>query len=162
MSLSGVAKCEMLCQSRAFFVAFMAFLIGSCGSDRQPTSSHDAGSPADVAATPIVVTPIELDFGMVAKGSRHEQTVWLRNNTSQMLEIALTKSSCDCFHLKLETDVLEPGEKTQGLAVLDFSAEPQFTGRLGLDLQGFGKSPHSILFIVRGKVAVQSSAGESP
>jgi len=78
----------------------------------------------------LTISTERLEFGAMAPKSSHEQALWLSNAGSVSLTIASVKSNCDCLSLHLKHTTLEPGERLQALARLDFAKEPDFTGSL--------------------------------
>src|SRR5262249_8523852 len=84
-----------------------------------------------------------LDFGTLPKGGCSELTFWLHNATGDALEAASLRSSCECFKVVLETQQIPPGGVVLARASVDFSDDPQFSGRMRMTAIASGANPGS-------------------
>jgi hypothetical protein len=117
-----------------------------------------AGIPAAIAmSSPHSVllqcsTPA-IDFGTMPQAEHREITFWLLNPSQKTVEIAETKSSCECFHVDFAQRTVAGGEKIQAVARLELDKEPWFTGQLQLEAQGKAASG-AIAFSIQAHVRV--------
>jgi hypothetical protein len=97
----------------------------------------------EVAVAPrtlLIPSQTKLDFGALPKGRRASATFSLRNPTQRTVEIGEVTTSCPCLEIALAGQKVLPGGEIMASAVLDFSQEPTFTGKLRLEASGFIKS----------------------
>jgi hypothetical protein len=97
----------------------------------------------DAKTTPptlLVPSPAKLDLGALPKGGRASATFSLRNPTQRIIEIGEVTTSCPCLEIALAGQKVLPGGEIMASAVVDFSQEPTFTGKLRLEASGFIKS----------------------
>jgi hypothetical protein len=106
-------------------------------------------------ATLLVPSSAELDFGVLPQGGHHDVTFWLQNPGQSPVEVFKVKTSCDCFEVALEKNVIQAGEKVSARASVDFSKDPEFAGRLRLEATGEAQlmGPSGFIVCVYVKVA---------
>ncbi|HZV04525.1 MAG TPA: MauE/DoxX family redox-associated membrane protein [Gemmataceae bacterium] len=116
------------------------------------------GIPAAIAmssARPPLLQPSTplIDFGTMPQAERGEIAFWLHNPSRETVEIAKTKSSCDCLRVELDQQTVAGGERIRAVARLELDKEPRFTGELQMDIQGMTSSG-AVAFSLRASVRV--------
>jgi hypothetical protein len=96
-----------------------------------------------------------IDLGTIARGGNRETKIWLANNGTKTVEIVEIQTSCDCLEVTLEKKILLPGEKTQAKMKVEFAHEPNFTGSLGLRVEGVAKTGGELAFVLWVDVIVR-------
>jgi len=96
-----------------------------------------------------------LSLGQVAPGSQKSLAFWLMNQSAVPVEVAEMTSSCDCLNVELPERHLVPGQRVEGGIELDLRKEPQFRGRLSIEVEGKDKSGQ-VVFTLVVKVDVES------
>jgi hypothetical protein len=82
------------------------------------------------------------------------------NPGSQVVDIARVETSCDCLHLDLPRKRLQPSERMPAHATLDLHSEPEFRGKLAIDVTGHGPDGKVVFRTVIS--ATVGGAGHSP
>jgi hypothetical protein len=96
---------------------------------------------------------IEIDLGEVRPGGQKNAIFRLANNGTTEIEIARIRTSCACLRVELTKTTVRPSEPIEAKVLLDLRVEPDFTGSLGVDVEGFGPAGEK-LFAVLVLVAV--------
>ncbi len=105
---------------------------------RAATIKSQSGGPT--SATLLVCSPEgEVQFGVVPHGGRKDGVFSLTNPTAAAIEVAEIKISCECLKITLPSRTIEPGETVWGTIVLDLAPEPESTGKLGIEVEGFAE-----------------------
>jgi hypothetical protein len=109
-------------------------------------SQHSGMSP-----NPIV----ELDFGTIARGEQKEITFPIRNPKKHLVEVSDIGTSCDCFAVLLQTNVIGPGEQIWAKAKVDFTHDAAFKGSLRLSATGKSPTHAEAIFEIVADVTVE-------
>lgn len=142
-------------QGQRVIIGWLLLTIASCSKAITGGAVVTPTSPAIKPTTPLVVSPDYVDFGAVTQGGRHESEVSIHNPGVEPIEIVSIKSSCECFQIKLPSDFVEPGQKIKATVAIDLTDDQKFTGKLGLEASGVGKSMSGPAFIIRADVVVK-------
>jgi hypothetical protein len=117
-----------------------------------------AGVPAAIAmnrprAALLQSSLTALDFGTMPQGEHGEIVFWLLNPNPETVEIAYIDSSCDCFRIDLDKQIVAGGEKIRAVAHLELEKEPRFSGELQPEARG--RTPAGdIAFSIQARVGV--------
>jgi hypothetical protein len=84
----------------------------------------------------LIPSVARLDFGTVKPGGRSERAFSVHNPGATTVTVADIRTSCECFQIRLRQKVVGPGETVPATAVVDFSKDAQFVGRLRLRADG--------------------------
>jgi hypothetical protein len=95
----------------------------------------------------LVPTPQQLDLGAISQGGRREQTFWLTNRGSSLIEVATVKTTCPCVRVELADNVIGPSERIPCRTILDLGEEKDFVGNLGMEVIGFTPAGHRAFFL---------------
>jgi hypothetical protein len=76
----------------------------------------------------------------LSPGSRVEWRFRLHNTANDAITIRGFSSSCQCFTIVLDREIILAGTTVSGTAILDLSREPEFSGNLGLTVSIYLKS----------------------
>jgi hypothetical protein len=104
---------------------------------------------------PLRAVPDRIDLGEVRQGGIASGQLELVNDGRAPVQMASFRSSCPCLTATLPEWELMPGETTVVQLLLDMSREPQFTGRLGIELRGVSAGSQSEAFRVVVKARVE-------
>jgi hypothetical protein len=88
------------------------------------------------SADVLVVSDPRLDFGELPQGSYQEKTFTVTNTSSLPVRLTAIESTCPCLTFQLEKSVLAAGEDARVVAQLNLGKEPDYVGRLGVDVVG--------------------------
>jgi hypothetical protein len=102
----------------------------------------------------VSVTPAEVDLGHVPAGSRQRVALTLYSAQAESLLLDELESSCPCVRGEGLPWRLEPGQRRPVAVEVDLSAEPEFRGRLQIEL--VGKSSGRVVFRSRLTAQVQA------
>lgn len=102
---------------------------------RKPQVSTAAGD-AKKRTTLLIPSAARLDFGTVKPGARSEKAFSVHNPGPTPVTVADIRTSCECFQIRLQQKVVGPGQTVPATAVVDFSKDAQFVGRLRLRADG--------------------------
>ncbi len=107
---------------------------------------------ATSTVSPVIVPfPESLDLGVVAQGGRTKnRTIFLSNVTDKPVEVVTMRTSCSCLQIDLRPRVIAPLERLPVQVLLDLSAEPSFSGRLGMSIRGLTSSGEVVFAIPVG------------
>jgi hypothetical protein len=98
--------------------------------------------------------PASLDLGSVARGSRREFAIRLRNPRAQAVDIFQVKTSCCCLAARELPWHLGAGESAEARLNLDLRSQDTFTGTLLLTAEGkLGSGEMAFLLKVKVLVA---------
>src|SRR5260370_9673237 len=137
MMVSKEAPRGRLSRVGALLLMLIALICPEACSERQSDAPQGSLSVrAGQLATLLEPSASELQFGVVTAGSRHEQEFWVMNPSKEPVEVTQVPNSCDCFTLSLPSKFVDPGRKVSGIACVDFSHDPAFTGTLCLEAKG--------------------------
>jgi hypothetical protein len=109
----GVAGLLAYGVARGFASLLLPGTLSVPASPGEPTTAH-----------------LELDFGVLPRGGVKAVTFSIPNPEANLVEPAPATSSCDCFTVVLQSKTFQAGEDITGMGKIDFTADPEFTGRL--------------------------------
>src|SRR5262249_5531234 len=84
----------------------------------------------------LVVSTPTLDLGTVEQATYHDATFTVRNPGSVPVTVAHIQSTCTCMTFSIDPATVPPGFESRIVARLDLNREPEYTGRLAIDVQG--------------------------
>jgi hypothetical protein len=122
-----------------------------------------AGGRPGSGSAEVSVFPAEVDLGRVPAGSRQRVALTLYSAQAESLLLDELESSCPCVRGEGLPWRLEPGQRRPVAVEVDLSAEPEFRGRLQIEL--VGKSSGRVVFRTRLHLTVtekSSSVGNDP
>jgi len=97
---------------------------------------------------PFEISPDPIELGVVRKGEKAQGAFSLFNPGSELLTIERIETSCPCLTVGPAPIRLRPGERTVLAASFDSSGDPDFAGRLSVDITAY----------IRAKVAFRTLA----
>lgn len=112
----------------------------------------------DIASATIEINPAVPDFGMVPAGSRRERAISVTNRGNREITIASFRVSCDCLTVTISRSAVLPGETVPGRVAIDLSTEPEWHGKLSLEVDALDSDEHSLITF-RVPAEVQPGAG---
>jgi hypothetical protein len=96
-----------------------------------------AGYALMPAATDLlIVSTSTLELGTVEQGSYHEATFTVRNPRSEPVTLAQIHSTCSCLSFGIDPPTVAPSGESRVVARLDLGREPEYSGRLAIDVHG--------------------------
>ncbi len=108
-----------------------------CGARAIPPRLPPSASPQQTTrASVVALSTLRLEFGTVQAGSVVESVVYVTNKGPEALEIAMVDSTCDCVTFTLPRRDIAAEERIAAKVQLDLSREPEFVGRLAVDVRG--------------------------
>ena len=105
----------------------------------------------------LFVSPSILELGSVEQGSYHQATFTVRNPRSEPVTIAQIDSTCPCLSFSIDPPTVPPGGENHVVASLDLGREPDYIGRLAIDVHGRTDDNH-VAFRMTIKVQVVAPA----
>jgi hypothetical protein len=141
---------DVATSGRAFLLLSLLLTLPACVA-----SGTNSATPVNTPPTLLTSLPPELDFGQISPGGRSELPFTLRNPGSVPVPVTEIRTSCDCFRVALKQDTIEPGDEVNATAVVDFSSEPGFRGKLLLQAKGLFEPGQPPAFVVQAAVEVK-------
>jgi Protein of unknown function (DUF1573) len=89
------------------------------------------------AFCPIEISPDPVEFGVVDEGQVSNAVLSLTNRGSRELVIDRVETSCPCLTITPGRLRIAPSERKVVAVVFDPSGEPDFHGRLSIDISGY-------------------------
>jgi hypothetical protein len=108
-------------------LGLVSFLLAACITAKL---RRDVFDPSPENPSPVPTVRNVIDFGTIAKGGRGELEFSLHNSAEKSIDPQAFQTSCDCLKLVLEPSDIPPGGTANAKAVVDFSKDPEFSGRL--------------------------------
>ena len=131
--------------------------VRGCSLSRSvSTAQLDLGSPVE-PRFPLEASPDPVSLGSLAPGEVAEAQIGLINRHPSPIVVQTIDSSCPCLEIQPSQVSIDPGESATLTARFDPRVEPDFRGKLGVDVTGTDGSG-AILFRTRIKVEILSHA----
>ena len=102
---------------RLVFIAFIAILMYSCGSDEGKINTGVVNNPASATETKHVKEPkiefkeTEHDFGKMIQGEQVTFSYKFKNVGNAPLIISAVERTCGCTDIKFPKDPIKPGDE---------------------------------------------------
>jgi hypothetical protein len=84
----------------------------------------------------LVVSTPTLDLGTVEQSTYHDASFTVRNPDSVPVTVAHIQSTCPCMTFRIDAPTVPAGGESPIVVRLDLNREPDYTGRLAIDVQG--------------------------
>ncbi|MGE3822538.1 MAG: DUF1573 domain-containing protein [Isosphaeraceae bacterium] len=112
-------------------------------------SGHDrpvlTSSRVPAGSLPLVARPQPLQLGTLRPGESARATLMLRNRHDHPVEMGRVESSCPCLTIEPRSLRLEPGEEARLESRFDPASEPEFRGRLRIEVRGYSLSDEVVM-----------------
>ena len=157
--LQHLAYCAALLVALGFVVALL--IPGSPGATRG--HSHATADPFNsaVSGAPLQVSPDPVSLGSLSPGQQATGRITLRNPGQSPVIVERVETSCSCLDVGPFPIKIEPGRSANLTVRFDPAAEPDFRGRLSIEV--IGRGPAGLVAFrthVAIVVAFWSSGGE--
>lgn len=125
----------------AFSGAVLVLITWAFSPYTIPKTSH--GYPKSIASSPngrgffLKPSPDPVQFGVVVGGQEARQSLALVNWGDQPVMVERIETSCPCLIITPESTCIGPGETATVSVKFNPSAEPDFRGRLAIDVTGY-------------------------
>lgn len=110
---------------------------------RDPTGNVAGAITAEVVSEPITLkaydpptAPLRIELGCAPRGVTINRRVEIVNATASAWQVDRVASSCDCAELLLDQKHVGAGKSLKGELRVDLSRDPEFAGRLGIEMAG--------------------------
>lgn len=110
---------------------------GRATAKRSVTTPVSSPGGVDRSGGLLRCSPDRVVFGVVEQGGRRQRRFSLINHGTVLVTIAKIETSCSCVEVRLPHFTLLPGETVEAVAQLDLASDTQFTGNLGVEIEGF-------------------------
>jgi hypothetical protein len=151
---------------RLFFISICVtchVVLSGCGRECSDPGTRTFGSRVPAGARlelPTEVTLLSasqrvLDFNTLPAGTKHEQTITLRNNGTTPVDIREIRTSCNCLAVEMEERLIKPAGSARATVRVDFASEPDYVGSLLLDARGLSRGSLIPAFVLWIRVEVQ-------
>lgn len=124
-ALTGLAGCTVLSFS----------LLRLSALNHTSPLSKSARTPLQF---PLEISPESPSLGTLIVGQHAEARIALRSRTSRPLEVHRVETSCPCLRVEPTSFKVAPGGSAEVDLAFDPSQEPEFRGRLSIDVAGYG------------------------
>jgi hypothetical protein len=94
-------------------------------------------------------SPSRIDLGEVAPGGQKRATFSLTktNSRNQIIDLVRIDSSCPCLAVDVPPRIA-PGEQVVSCAKLDLRGDPDFTGEVAIEIQGWTTAGEQAFLVV--------------
>ncbi len=137
-------------------IAFTVTVRGCSLAKSVPTSPLDSRRPVE-PRFPLEASPDPVSLGSLAPGEGAEAQIGLRNRHPSPIVVQTIDSSCPCIEIQPSQVSIDPGKSATLRAKFKPQVEPDFRGRLGVDVTGSDGSG-AIVFRTKIKVEILSYA----
>ena len=118
--------------NRSGFQISIGLILGSiilgCGAP-------ECNDPANLGKAPGLAVP-PLEWGEIPAGQRSATTLTVRNNSTAAVDLVAVETSCPCLQITSLPARFESGTTRTLVLSFDPTTEPEFRGRLRVDLVG--------------------------
>ena len=158
--LQHLAYCAALLVALGFVVALL--IPGSPGATRG--HSHATADPFNsaVSGAPLQVSPDPVSLGSLSPGQQATGRITLRNPGQSPVIVERVETSCSCLDVGPFPIKIEPGRSANLTVRFDPADEPDFRGRLSIEV--IGRGPTDLLAFrtrVGIEVATWSAGGKN-
>ena len=98
--------------------------------------AHPPAPAASTRATPAIHGPASVSLGSLRHGEGGRASFVLRNTTDKAVELRSASTTCPCVSISPVPSTIGPGSSAELIAAFDPAEEPDFSGRLGVDVVG--------------------------
>gem|GEM_PF-3491996 len=143
---------DSLSAGRLLGVFMSLLLIGGCDGIRTASETRGFCFATSAAA-------VSLDLGQVNTPARRiQRTISVRNSLPRTLTIGRVKTSCEGVSVSFYKPVVDPFGGCRATIAVDLSDDPDFSGRLAVNVDVFGGNEAPVLSLIVRFEAPSSSA----